>query len=223
MPVNIASTRPRRAARARVGDPLAVARAGGDAAVERLRPLGDDPRPAVLDALAEGGAHGERQHARVALAHAHAGVPEHARAAAGQVVRVGGGVDDLGDARLDQRVGAGRLLAGVGARFEGDVGRRAARVVAPLAGVVQGPPLGVGLAEHPVRAHAQHRCAARDDAADHGVGLDTPHAQQGQAGGGVEHGLVEHRLVADGLVADGLVAVGIVAVGLVGNGRHRAV
>ena len=96
-----------------------------------------------------------------------AGLLEQPVAGAGDVwVGVGDGVADGGDSCRDQRVGAGRGAAVVGARFEGDVDGRAARAVASV-----GERLDLGVvAPGRLRApRADDLTVAHDDRADRGV------------------------------------------------------
>ena len=107
------SARQRCASRARVlaGDPLRVAGAGGDLAVERHRRLEEHERAAGAGVLAErlveqAGARGELAVGDDDLDALVAQDPE--AAAGGLLGRVVGGDHDAGDAGLEDRVGAGR-------------------------------------------------------------------------------------------------------------------
>ena len=93
-------------------------------------------------------------------------------AAAGLLGGIVGQVDDARDARLDQRVGARRLAALVGARLQGHVGGRSGRIVAALGAVRERGALGVKAAQLGVPALADRLAVAGDDASDHGIGRD---------------------------------------------------
>ena len=124
-------------------DPAGVAGGRGDAAVERHRRLVGHQRAAGASALAEGLV---EQASRGGLGTAgqldrHPAVAEHAGPAAGGLLgRVLGRVDDAGDAGLEDRLGAGRLAAGVGAGLERDVDGRSGRVLARGRGRPRSPP-----------------------------------------------------------------------------------
>ena len=79
-------------------------------------------------------------------------------AAGGLGVRVADGVEDAGDAGLDERLGAGAGAAGVVAGFEGDVRGAAA---GPLACGFEGVDLGVRAAGPLVEALADDRARRR--------------------------------------------------------------
>ena len=114
------------AARGLGGDPAAFAAMRGDAAVERGGELQRHQRAALCQTQDEAGGDLGGLVLQHALLHGDAGGAQagepgavHAR------IGVAQGDDDAGDAGLDQRVGAGRGAAPVGAGFEGDVGGRA--------------------------------------------------------------------------------------------------
>ena len=158
-------------------DPLRVAGARGDLAVERHRRLEQHPRAPGARVLAESlveqaGAGGE-----LAVGHhdLDALVAQDAEAAAGGLL---GGVvradDDAPDPGLRDRLGAGRRLALVAAGLERHV-QRGSGEVGQTAGLDR-IDLGVGGAEAFVPPLPQHLAVARHDGADDGVGLDRPDA-----------------------------------------------
>ena len=132
------------AAGGRAGDPLALAGAGGDAAVERCGKLEGDHRAAKpearKEALLEGLGLGlQEADGDVDASGAKAGGP----GAIDPGVGIGAGDDDAGDTRRYQSVGAGRGAAVMAAGFEGDVGGAALGLGA---GDREGLGLGVGAA-----------------------------------------------------------------------------
>ena len=109
-------------------DPLRVAGAGRDLAVERHRRLEQHVRAARARVLAERLVEQPRAHRRLAVGDhdLDALVAQDAEPAAGRLLRrVVGGDDDARDAGLDDRVGARRRLPVVAARLQRDVQRRA--------------------------------------------------------------------------------------------------
>jgi hypothetical protein len=116
-------------ARRGAGDPARAAGAGGDLAVERHRGLVAHPR-AAEPAVREVGGVLRRRPRRAGPAST--STPAARRRATPRRPRAGrgrGGDHDARDARGDQRVGAGRRAAVVGAGLEGDVGGGAARAL----------------------------------------------------------------------------------------------
>jgi hypothetical protein len=165
-------------ARGLAGDPSAVAAVGGDAAIERGRQLQADQRPAPLDAQEEAGVElGRLLGARPAV-DANAGGAQHGDPAAGDA-RIG--VLDrhhgAADAGGDQRLRAGRRLAGMGAGLERDVRR------GPAHGVARAPEgLGLGMGA-PARlgpAAPDHPALAHEHAAHGGIGPGAAEAARGQ-------------------------------------------
>jgi hypothetical protein len=82
--------------------------------------------------------------------------------------------DDSGDARVDDRVGAGRLPAVVRARLEADVERRARGIPAAASALLERRDLGVGAAELGVKALADRLAFPDQDSPDHRIGTDPP-------------------------------------------------
>ena len=164
-------------ARGLAADPLRVARARGDLAVERHRGLEQHPRAPDARVLAEGlveqtGARGELA---VGEHHLDALVAQDAEAAAGGLLGgIVGADDDASDPGLHDRLGAGRRLALVAAGLQRHV-QRGPGEVGEAAGLDR-VDLGVGGAEAFVPPLPKHLAVARDHRADHGVGLDRPDA-----------------------------------------------
>ena len=99
-------------------------------------------------------------------------------AAGGLLGRVVGGDHDAREAGLEDRLRAGRRAAGVAARLQRDVQRRAAQVGA--AGGRDRRALGVRLAQRGVEALAQHAAVAHDHRADERVGAGPPATALGE-------------------------------------------
>ena len=81
------------------------------------------------------------------------------------------GHDHAADARGQHGLGAGRRLALVATRFEGDVERGPGR---PIAGDSQGLDFGMGAAKPPMKTLADDFRPPGNHAADHRVRLDEP-------------------------------------------------
>ena len=175
-----------RRAAALAGDPLRVARAGRDLAVERARHLQRDERQARAGVLAEGlveeagggrlGALGELDLAAVVAQHPGA-------AAARLLARVLGGDHDALDRGREDRLGARRRPAVVGAGLERHEHRRPLEIGPARARVGDRGDLGVRAAELGVPALADDLAAARDHGADERVRADAAPAALGQLEG----------------------------------------
>ena len=150
------------------GDPLAFADPGCDAPVEACRELQRHHRPAAPDPA-------EKTALQVlCLGPEQAGVdrdPGRAqhRVATPRDARVGifQGADDPRHARHDQRLGAGRCLAMVGAGFKADIGRGATRVIARRG---QGHPFGMGAPAGLGPSPPDDAAALDDDATNRRIG-----------------------------------------------------
>jgi len=103
-------------------------------------------------------------------------------------VGIAAGVDHTDDPCVDERLGAGRLLAVMAAGFEGDIGGGAARVIAPAGTVSKSVSLGVKASKALVVAHAQENAIAFEHTPDHRVGLDIASGPAGNATRKGEHG-----------------------------------
>ena len=103
------------------------------------------------------------------------------------VVRVGGGDDNSGDACGDERIGAGRRLAPVAARFQRDVGRGAFR---SFTRHLKGDWFGVRAPSGLCVASADHAAVADENAADRWVGPGRAEASPRQDQGGTHVGKV---------------------------------
>ena len=166
----------REPARVLARDPLRVAGAGRDLAVERHRRLEQHERAARARVLAERLVEQPRPRGELAVGDLDLDplVAQDPEAAAGGLLgRVVGGDHDAGDAGLDDRVRARRRAAGVAARLERDVERRAAQV--GPAGGGDRRALGVRPAQLGVEALAQRpgrRCTIT--APTSGFGLVRP-------------------------------------------------
>ena len=143
-------------ARARPGDPAALAGGRRDAPVERRGELEGQPRPSGPDPDEKARVHLLRLGGQAPGLDVDPGGPKRREPRPGDA-RIGilDGRDHPGDSGGDQRVGAGRRPADMGAGFERHVGRGAAR---GRAGPRQRDGLGV-------RPSAVRRPAATDDAA----------------------------------------------------------
>ena len=162
-------------------DPLRVAGARRDLAVERHRRLEQHPRAPDARVLAERLVEQPRGGRELAVGDddLDALVAQDPQAAAGGLLgRVVGGDDDAPDAGLDDRVGARRRLALVAARLERDVERRAFEVGHPAG--LDRVDLGVRAAVDLVPALAEHLAVARDHGADDRVRLDRPEPPAGE-------------------------------------------
>ena len=165
-------------ARLGIGYPAALSAAGGDLAVERHGPFGDDPRPARLDELQIGRIQTPGVGFQQSQFHVEAGGPQFGDTAA---LNLGEGVacgyHDAAHARGQHGLGAGGRLTVVTARFEGDVERGPGRAIA---GHAQGLDLGMVRSELPVPALADDLGPAGNDAADHRIRLDGPFPSGGK-------------------------------------------
>ena len=164
-------------AAALAGDPGRVAGRGRGGAVERHRQLQRHQRQPGAGVLAErlveepGGGR-LRPGRELDL---DAAVAEDPGAAPGGLLgRVVGADHDPRDPGLEDRVGAGRLAAVVGAGLEGHVHRRPGRVLAAGPAVLERRPLGVELAEGRVEALADDLAVADETAPTSGFGLTRP-------------------------------------------------
>lgn len=161
-------------------DPLAVAGDGRDAAIERHRPFGDDPRATSGDAFQVGC---QEMLGGIGFdpdIDADAGLFQFAQAPAGDVGEgVTDGDDDAGQAGFDQRTGAGGGLTGVAAGFERHVGGSAAGEFA-IGELLERIDLGMRPAEAAMATLGQEFAVANQDAPDHRVRLDRPAAPEGQ-------------------------------------------
>ena len=165
-------------ARRRTADPARVPAGGGDASVERRcefqrheRAAGPHPDQKIfVDLPARGAQHAGR--------HRHAGPPQAPDPAAAYArVRVGQADHHAPDAGFDQRVGARRGTAVVGAGFQIDIdGRPAHR----LTRGAQRFDFGVRPAGAPVMALADRAVPAHDHRADRRVRTRAPPAAGGQ-------------------------------------------
>jgi hypothetical protein len=164
-------------------DPLRVSGAGGDLAVERHRGLEDDQRAPHAGVLAEGLVDEPRGLGDLAVHEGHldALVAQDARPAArGLGGRVVGGDHHAGDARLDDRIRAGRGAPLVGAGLERHVHGGAGGVL--LAGAERHP-LGVGLAGGLGDALTDHSAVLDHHGPDDRVGARLPARPAGQFDG----------------------------------------
>lgn len=134
------------------GDPAAVASTGGDLAVERHGPLGDDPRSAGRKQLQIGSVEPPRFRLADAGLDGDAGRSQLGDPAA---IDLGKGIaqceNDAVDAGRDDRAGAGGRLAVMATRLQRGIKSRAPR---PWPGNCQGLNLGVRSAEAAVPAFA---------------------------------------------------------------------
>ena len=156
-------------------DPLRVAGRGGGAPVEGERRLERHQRARRPRVLSEGLDEKARRGGFGALCELDldARVAEDPGPAPASLLGgIVGEIDDARDARLDERVGARRLAALVGARLERHVRGRAGRVVAAFGAVLERGALSVEAAELRVPALADGLAVPGDDASDHGVGRD---------------------------------------------------
>ena len=169
--------------RPRPGDPAALAGAGGDPAVERggelqrhHRPPGREPASGSRGSSPPPRRRGSRPRRRCPAAASRA-IP----APFDPRVGVLGGDHHAGDAGRDQRLGAGRRRAGVGAGLERDVGGGAAR---PLARLGSASASAWGRPPSPVRPRPTTRSRPRDDDAAHRrIGPHPPEAAPRQPEG----------------------------------------
>jgi hypothetical protein len=158
-------------------DPLRVAAARGDLAVERHRGLEQHPRTTDPRVLAERLVEqpGAARDLPVGEHDLHALVAQDAQAAARSLLGgVVGGQHHAPDPRLQDRVGAGRRLALVAARLERHVEGRAAEVLQPAG--LDRVDLGVRAAVLLVPALAEDLAVAGDHRAHHRVRPDRARA-----------------------------------------------
>ena len=162
-------------------DPLRVAAARGDLAVERHRRLEQHPRPPRAGVLAERLVEqtGPDRQLAVGDHYLDALVAEDAETAAGGVLAgVVRGDDKPPDPGLPDRVGARRRATVVAARLERHVQGGAAQIAS--LGSADRLDLGVRLSDRLVIALAEHLAVAADDRADERVRTDAPAATLGQ-------------------------------------------
>ena len=172
------------------GDPLALAGAGGDLAVQRAGEFEGDKRTALADAGEEAGKGVGCFALEEAGFYLDAGGAEAVEALAADAgIWVGAGDDDAGYAGFDEGVGAGGRFAGVAAGFEGDVD---GRTFSGFAGGGQGLGFGMGAAAGAGAAAGDHPALLHDDAADGGVGPGGAKATAGQGDRGAHEGGVGH-------------------------------
>ena len=151
----------------RRGHPAGVTVGGGDLSVQRHGGLERDPGPSFGDVLQENAVLFADLVGHQADFHVDTVLEENVDAfAADQRVGVGDAPDDAGDAGFQEGVRAWRLLAVVAAGFQGDVGRRAGRV---LRAGREGLALGVEVAVLAVPALADGAAVLDQDAADQRV------------------------------------------------------
>ena len=152
----------------RRGDPSAGGIGGGHAPVQARRQLPGHQWPSA--------GHSEGPRAIEALglptaqpgAHSHAGLSQPRRSTRGERIGVVLGVNDLGDAGVEERSGARPGASSVVAGLESDDGDGASRA---LAGAGQRVDLGMGGARPPVVPFGQDApLGAHDDAADPRIG-----------------------------------------------------
>jgi hypothetical protein len=168
------------------GNPLALACPGGDFSIQRAGEFQGDQGAALADS-------GEKAGERLfRLLFQHAGFYGDAGGAqageAGAVyarIWVGAGDNHVGDAGLDQGVGAGWGLAGMRAGFQGDVGGGATCGFASLG---QGLGFGVRPAARRCEGTANDPALPHKDTADGGVGPGGAQAAPGEGGGGAHVG-----------------------------------
>ena len=169
-------------------DPFRVAGAGSDFAVEAHRHLQGDQGTAghgtfkeVLDQQP-----GSPDRVGVGVADTDAGLPQDLRAlAVGLLGRVGAADDDFADLRFDERVGAGRLAACVGAGLEGDVDGGTGDIVSASRGVGQGLTFSVEITAPAVPSFTDDFAVPHDHAADRRVGAGEAPAELRQLNGSV--------------------------------------
>ena len=153
-------------------DPLGVARARRDLAVERHRRLERDERQPRRDPVQEHLVEPRRLLREHAAAHLDARLAEHRHALARDLrIRILHGNDDARDARLCHSLGAGARASVVGARLERHIERRPAREVARHAERVD---LRVRRSRLPVPALCDDAAVAHDDRADERIRARTP-------------------------------------------------
>ena len=95
-------------------------------------------------------------------------------AAGGLLTGIVGGDHDPRDPRLENRLDARRLPAGVRARLQRQVHRRPGRIVAPLGAIGQRRPLRVQIAKLGVESLADHLASPHHDSSDERIGTDSP-------------------------------------------------
>ena len=182
-PTRMPSTRPRSrwtiSRDSRAGNPAAIAGAGGDFAVERHGPFGDDPGPPAENPLQIRGIQARR--ASTARRPISTATPAAVNSANPRPPTSGKGsacaATTRRDASGDERPRARGRFAEMAAGLERDEGRRAPRP-RPRGG--ERLDLGMCRAELPMPAFADHFVLAGDHAADHRIGLDEPFTAAGQ-------------------------------------------
>ena len=165
-----------------VGDLGAFASLAGDLAVGGFGPFHGHIRSCAKSALEEGGIELLALGFQKWADHFDAGFAKSLNSAS---IDIGIGIkrtdDDAFEAGLDQKRGAGwGLFIGVAAGFEIEIGRGAAGV---FGAGFQGSGFGMGAAEMGVMSLTDDASIPDDDAADHGIGLDTSAAKHRQTHG----------------------------------------
>ena len=157
------------------GDPGRVAGGRGGSAVEGHRQLQGDERQAGAGVLAERLVEEARGGRLLAGGEADldpAVAEDPGPAAGGLLGGIVRGDHHPRDARLEDRIDAGRLAALVGAGLERHVHRRPVRIAAALGEVGERRPLRVQAAERRMEPLAKNLAVADDHGADEGIGAD---------------------------------------------------
>ena len=151
----------------RGGHPAGIPVRRGDLAVQRHGDLQGHPGPSFGDVLQEDAVLLADLVRHQADFHLDAVLAENLDAlAADERVGIGQAHDDAGDAGFQEGVRAGRLFAVVAAGLQGDIGRRAGRI---LRAGREGLPFGVEVAVLAVPAAADGTTVFDEDASDHRV------------------------------------------------------
>ena len=216
--------------RFRAGDPLAGAVAGGDAAVEGLGDMQGDEGPFGGDGVEPAPVQVQRRLGRQPGADADARGPERHGAAGGRVVGIVDGVDDVGDAGIDDRLRAGAGAPTVVAGLQRHHDRRAAEVPARRFRLADGVGFGVGSPGAAVVTGGEVRpVGPDDDGADERVGAPRALRRGGQGSlhrsilGSVERGSAGLGSAGRGGAESGAHAGGVEGTHLATTGSGKAV